>query len=168
MQSCPTFCDPMGCSLSGSSICRILQVRIPEWVAIPFSRGSSWLRDRTRASCIAGRFFTIWATREALVLTDRRKGRPYAGSWERFTMKTWGSHILMMLEGRALAWVPVGWGWGWDTLGWLHPQGWLFFKELLVRGLLPCCFPGRSNLTYPDSKISVSSNLLPGRVFAKS
>ena len=43
----------------------ILQARIPEWVAIPFSRGSSQPRDQTQVSCIAGRFFTIWATREA-------------------------------------------------------------------------------------------------------
>ena len=49
-------------SLSGSSIHGILQARILEWVAIPFSRGSSWPRDRTQVSCIAGRFFTIWAT----------------------------------------------------------------------------------------------------------
>lgn len=55
----------------------------------------------------------------------------------------------MMLKGRALAWVPVGWGWGCDTLGWLHPQGWLFFKELLVRGLLPCCFGGRGSQLRP-------------------
>ena len=40
-QSCPTLCDPNICSLPGSSVHRILQVRIPEWVAIPFSRGSS-------------------------------------------------------------------------------------------------------------------------------
>ena len=39
--------------------------RILEWVVIPFSRGSSWLRDQTQVSCIAGRFFSIWATREA-------------------------------------------------------------------------------------------------------
>ena len=37
-----------------------------EWVTSPFSRGSSWSRDQTWASCIAGRFFTVWATREAL------------------------------------------------------------------------------------------------------
>ena len=43
-----------------------LAARILEWVAIPFSRGSSWPRDWTLVSCIAGRFFTIWATREAL------------------------------------------------------------------------------------------------------
>ena len=43
----------------------ILQGRILEWVDMPSSRKSSWLRDQTQVSCIAGRFFTIWATREA-------------------------------------------------------------------------------------------------------
>ena len=42
----------------------ILQARIPEWVAIPFSRGSFQTTDRTQVSCIAGRYFTSWATRE--------------------------------------------------------------------------------------------------------
>ena len=42
----------------------ILQARILEWVDFPFSRGSSQPRDRTQVSCIAGRFFTSWATRE--------------------------------------------------------------------------------------------------------
>ena len=48
-------CDPMVCSLPGSSVHGILQARIPEWVAIFFSRGSSRPRDRTWVSCIAGR-----------------------------------------------------------------------------------------------------------------
>ena len=48
----------------GSSIHRILQARILEWVAIPFSRKSSWPRDWIQVSRIAGRLFTIWATRE--------------------------------------------------------------------------------------------------------
>ena len=43
----------------------ILQARILDWVAIPFSRGSSQLRDQTQVSCNASRFFTIWTTREA-------------------------------------------------------------------------------------------------------
>ena len=47
----------------------ILQARILEWVAIPFSRGSSQLRDQTQVSLIAARFFTSWATREALIGT---------------------------------------------------------------------------------------------------
>ena len=64
-RSCPTLCDPMDCSPPGSSVYGILQARILEWVAIPFSRGSSWPRDQTQVSCIAARFFTIWATREA-------------------------------------------------------------------------------------------------------
>ena len=46
----------------------ILQAGIPEWVAMPSSRRSAQPRDRTQVSCIAGRFFAVWATREALKL----------------------------------------------------------------------------------------------------
>ena len=53
VQSCPTLCDPMDCSPPGSSVHGILQARILEWVAISFSRGSSWPRDQTRVSYIA-------------------------------------------------------------------------------------------------------------------
>ena len=62
-----TLCDPMDCSLSGSSIHRIFQARILECVAMPSSRGPSQPRDRTQVSCIAGGFFTMSATREAQV-----------------------------------------------------------------------------------------------------
>ena len=62
-QSCPTFCDPMDCSLPGSSVHGIFQARILEWVAISFFRGSSWPRDPTWVSHIAGRRFTVWATK---------------------------------------------------------------------------------------------------------
>ena len=61
-QSRVTLCDPMDCSLPGSSICGIFQARIVEWVAISFSRRSSWPRDWTWFSCIASRLFTVWAT----------------------------------------------------------------------------------------------------------
>ena len=54
----PTLCDPVDCSPPGSSVCGILQARILEWVAIPFSKGSSQPRVGTHVSCIAGRFFT--------------------------------------------------------------------------------------------------------------
>ena len=64
-QSCPTLCDPMDCSPPGSSVQGILQVRILECIAISFSRGFSWPRDWAWVSCIAGRLFTVWATREA-------------------------------------------------------------------------------------------------------
>ena len=66
-QLCPTLCDPKDCSPPDSSVHEILQARILEWAAIPFSRGSSRPRDRAQVSCIAGRFFTIWAFREALL-----------------------------------------------------------------------------------------------------
>ena len=63
--SCLTLCDPMDCSPPGFSVHWVFQARVLEWVAILFSRGSSRPRDQTRVSCIAGRFFTVWATREA-------------------------------------------------------------------------------------------------------
>ena len=64
-QLCPTLWDPMDCSLPGSSVHGISQARILEWVAIPFSRGSSWPRDQTQVSGTVGRFLTVWNTREA-------------------------------------------------------------------------------------------------------
>ena len=62
-QSCLTLCDPMDYTVHG-----ILQARIMEWVVVPFSREWSQPRDRTQVSCIAGRFFTSWATREAIYI----------------------------------------------------------------------------------------------------
>ena len=53
-QSCPILYNPIDCSLPGSSIHGIFQARILEWVAISFSKGSSWPRDRTWVSCLAG------------------------------------------------------------------------------------------------------------------
>ena len=58
------------CSPPDSSVHGILQARILEWVAIPFSRGSSWPSEWTQVSCNADRFFTIWATREAPDYTE--------------------------------------------------------------------------------------------------
>ena len=64
-QSCETLCDTTDNSLPGSSVHGIFPARIVEWVAISSSRGSSQPRDCTHISCIADRFFTVWATREA-------------------------------------------------------------------------------------------------------
>ena len=58
-QSRPALCNRMDFTIHG-----ILQARILEWVAFPFSRGFSQPRDRTQVSHIAGGFFTSWATRE--------------------------------------------------------------------------------------------------------
>ena len=57
-QSCLILCNPTDCSPPDSSIHKILQAGTPVWVAISYSRGSSWFRDWTCISCIAGRFFT--------------------------------------------------------------------------------------------------------------
>ena len=65
-QSCLTLCDPMGCSLPGSSVHGIFQARVLEWVAISFSRGSSQPKGQTRVSRTTGRRLTVWASREAL------------------------------------------------------------------------------------------------------
>ena len=67
-QSCPTLCHPMHYIVHGT-----LQARILEWVAFPFSRGSSRHRNRTQVSCITGRFFTNWGIREALVKTSLKQ-----------------------------------------------------------------------------------------------
>ena len=64
-QSCLTLRDPMDYSPPGSSIHGLLQARILEWVAIPFSRESFQPKDRTWVTPTAGRCFTIWANREA-------------------------------------------------------------------------------------------------------
>ena len=62
LQYGPTLCNALHCSLPGSSVHRVLQARILEWIAIPFSRGSSPPRDQIRVSCIfyiAGIYFTV-------------------------------------------------------------------------------------------------------------
>ena len=68
-QSCLLFVIPWAIARQ-TPLHRILQARILVWVAIPFSREFSQLGDRTQVSCIAGRFFTIWATREAQVILE--------------------------------------------------------------------------------------------------
>ena len=68
LNKCPTHCDHMSCIVHG-----ILQARILEWVAFPFSRGSSQPRDQTQVSCTASGFFTSQATREA---QDHWSGQP--------------------------------------------------------------------------------------------
>ena len=65
LQLCPTLCDPIDGSPPGFPVPGILQARTLEWVAMLFSRGSSWPRRQMQVSHIAGRFFTTWATQEA-------------------------------------------------------------------------------------------------------
>ena len=85
-QSYPTLRDPVDCTPPGSSIHGILQARILEWVAISSSRGSSQPRDQIEVSCVAGRRFNLWATREA----PQKKPHPWHGSWHvKFTELAW-------------------------------------------------------------------------------
>ena len=83
-KSGPTLSDTMVHSPPGSSVHGIFQVRILEWVAISFFRGSSRLRDWTQVFHIAGRFFAVWATREA---HGERNGDPI---WEKVCYKVRG------------------------------------------------------------------------------
>ena len=66
-QSCLTLCDPPPWTVAHQAPLSmwILQGRILEWVAMPSSRGSSQPRDWTQVPCVAGGFFSVWATREA-------------------------------------------------------------------------------------------------------
>ena len=73
--SCPALCDPIDYTVHV-----ILQARILEWVASPFSRESSQLTNPTGVSWIAGRFFTNWAIREAL---NWRKPKTKRKSWKK-------------------------------------------------------------------------------------
>ena len=62
IQSSLSLCNPVDCIPPGFSVHGILWARILKWVVMPLSRGSFQPRDQTQVSCIAGRFFTIWAT----------------------------------------------------------------------------------------------------------
>ena len=105
-QSSLTLCDPLDCSLSGSSVHGILQARILEWVAIPFSRGSSRPRDWTQLSYTAGIFFTVWATREA---------HSYAYLW----LVCWMVSLLKMEPCLILSTYQNAWPGGvWSTRDW--------------------------------------------------
>ena len=102
-QSCPTLCYLMDCTLPGSSIHRIFQVRILEWIAISFSRGSSWPRNQTQASHTSGRLFTIWATREAQKwVAEHGKGRIFSfilksDSFILYSKQKTGKNVFLLL-----------------------------------------------------------------------
>ena len=89
-QSCPTLCNPMDCSLPNLSVLGILQARILEWVAIPFSRGSSIPRDPTWVSCISsnGRqiLYHYWHLRSPYLPDRALKPRPL--HWEHGVLAT--------------------------------------------------------------------------------
>ena len=138
-QSCLTLWDPVSYSLPGSSIYGLLQARILQWVAILFSIGASWPRDRTQVSHIVGRFFALWVTRGAhqtqnntlstCTSTVARRGRILTAatsqrkrvSWERMLGAKGVSWLRTMWETeawRTWVWSPHTfqaeiWGWRW-------------------------------------------------------
>ena len=77
--SCPTLWDPTDYTVHG-----ILQAKILEWVAFPFSRGSSQPRDRTQVSCIAGGFFTSWATIDGQKKKKKRQSASFKPRSQKF------------------------------------------------------------------------------------
>ena len=76
-----------------SSVHGILQARILKWVAIPFSRGSSQPRDWTWVSHSAGRFFTTWATREALAKVCAKLFQSCMTLCDPMGYSPWGSSV---------------------------------------------------------------------------
>ena len=85
-QSYPPLCHPTGCTVHG-----IVQARILQWIAIPFSRGSSQPRNWTRVSHTAGRFFTSWATREAPLREMEENQRCCSSGRRSLAPECWGS-----------------------------------------------------------------------------
>ena len=113
-QSCPTLCDPMDSRPPESSVHGILQARILEWVSIPFSRGSSQPRDQTWVSCIAGRFFMVWATRVAA-----KSLQSCPSLCDPIDRSPPGFSIPGILQARTLEWVAISFSnaWKWKVKG---------------------------------------------------
>ena len=93
-----SLCEPMECSPTGSSVHRVSQARVLEWVAISFSRGPSWPRDRTWVSCTAGRFFTValrWAPVFKLLLV-----KPWHWILSKYKREpeAWNKHVVLYYE----------------------------------------------------------------------
>ena len=124
IQLCQTLCDPMDCSPPDSSVHGILQVRILEKVAIPFSRGSTWPRDETQVSCIAGRLFTIWAARKLhIYVCCCFCGQSCPTLCDAMDCSLPGSSIHEILQARILEWValPSSRGSSWPR-DWTRPR----------------------------------------------
>ena len=108
----------MDCSLPVSSVHGLLQARILEWVAIPFSRGFSQTRDQIQISCIAGGFFTFWATREALkAIPAAAAAKSCLTLCDPIDSSPPGSTILRILQARTLEWVAISFSnaWKWEV-----------------------------------------------------
>ena len=122
--SCPTLCNTMDCSPPGSLVHGIFQAWILEWVAISFSKGSSWPRDETQDSRIVGRCFTIWATREVSLnvteLNSKGKSKSLVQLFRVGSGKTGASQVAQMVKS-----LPPMQGTQVQSLGWEDPHRWV-------------------------------------------
>jgi len=135
-QSCLSVCNPIDCSPPGSSVHGILQARILQWFAMPFSRGSSWSRDHIWVSCIAGRFFTIWATSK--VPYTRKDSPPFPLSkTSTFILVLWLVLCYWPLDKRRV------WGDWRETSGLIGRSICIIFKEAGI-----CCLSQRGSLDF--------------------
>ena len=127
----PTHCNPMGCSPPGSSVHGILQARILQQLAMPFSRGSSQSRDWTWVSHIAGIPFMVWVPRETLGICYLPLTRieSYATSASDL------QHLLKGVQGGEQKWDTVLWKIWQDRSSERYSQGlilWTQFLHLLI------------------------------------
>ena len=111
LQSCPTLCNPMDCSLLDSSVHGIPQARILEWVAISSSRGSSPPRDRTHGSyisCIDRQVFITSAIWEAHIHTAAAKSLQSCPTLcDPIDISPPGFPVPGILQARTLEWVAI-------------------------------------------------------------
>jgi len=134
---CLSLCDPMGYSPPGSFVHGIFQARRLECVAISFSKGSSWLKNWTQISCTVGGFFTMWATREALVDIPKqfrimkRFNMSFPDNFATWTRSSWMWDGLLNLN--AVYGIPFNarttW-WGFIVLYDVYPQEHWFDRSL--------------------------------------
>ena len=103
----PSLRDSMNCRSPGSSVHGVSQIRILECVSISFPRGYSHLMDGTQVSCIAGRSFTIWVTREAQGGSTQvsLKADISKPSITKVLFPKWMTHLLRTAVLRALSYI---------------------------------------------------------------
>ena len=108
-QSCLTLWEPMDYGLPGSTVHGIFLARILRWIAIPFSRGFSWHKDQTQVCCIAGRCFTIWATRKDLSSYTCLRNSLRMSACSSFVLHP-GYGIKSTVRANGPSWAPKLWG----------------------------------------------------------
>ena len=135
----------MDCSPPGSSVHGILQARVLEWVAIPFSMGSSQARDQTRVSCIAGTFFTVWATREAPKWRGPQRPHPF---WVSFCnlkclslVSQCADHGFLLVAGGLRLTLSSFGGFSWWLFTWIRKAGKRACQGCILSPCLLNCSP---------------------------